>query len=146
MRVVPKFAYQMKIASPNLFNKIFFEKYASATTYLVMDNICSIWFFMAPAYQSTIVKPLSWRQLVGGVCMASRWKLNLVSASITESPRISIPLSALPAHPDQKYPIPGVCLPDLWIKLGSKAMAIRVSIQGSDNALLKQKKSNPFSD
>src|SRR5665648_1302882 len=108
-----------------------------------MDNICWICFFMAPAYQSTSVKPLSWRQPVGGVCMASRWKLNLVSASITESPRISIPLSALPAHPDQKYPISGVCLPDLCMKLGSKATALRVPIQGADKALLKEKKSNP---
>ena len=126
--------------------KLFLEKYASATTYLVMDNICSTCFLMAAAYQSTSVKPLSWRQLVGGVCMASRWKLNLVSALITQSLRISIPLSALPAHPDQKYPIPGVCLPDLWIKLGSKAVAFRVPIQGSDKNLLKRKKPNPFSD
>src|SRR5665648_1034828 len=48
-----------------LSTKFFLEKYASATTYLVMDNICSICFFMAPAYQSTSVKPLSWRQLDG---------------------------------------------------------------------------------
>jgi len=70
----------------------------------------------------------------------------MASASIIQSPRISIPLSALPAHPEQKYPIPGVCLPYLWIKLDAKATAFRVSIQGLDKALLKEKKSNPFSD
>ena len=77
--------------------------------------------------------------------MVSKWKLNLVSESIKDSPRISIPRSALPACPDQKYPIPGACLPDLWIKLGSKATAFRVPIHGADKALLKEKKSNPVS-
>lgn len=60
--------------------------------------------------------------------MASRWKLNLVYASITQSPKITILLSALPAHPDQKYPFPWICLPELWMKLEAKAMAFRVLI------------------
>lgn len=80
IRIIPMFVHQMKVESPNLFNKVFLEEYRSATTYLVMNNICFICFFMTPAYQSTSVKLLSWRQPVGGVCMASIWELNMVSA------------------------------------------------------------------
>jgi hypothetical protein len=54
--------------------------------------------------------------------MASKWKLILVSASIPESPRNKMPRSALSAQYDKKYPIPGVFLPELWMKLGSKAI------------------------
>ena len=99
-------------------------------------------FFMAPAYQFTIVKLLSLRQLVGGVYVASKWKLNLMSASIAKSLRITIPLSTMSSHPDQEYPVPGVCLQELWMKPGSKATASREPIQGVDKALLKDEKSN----
>jgi hypothetical protein len=44
--------------------------------------------------------------------------------------------------PDQKYPIPRVCLPDLEMRPGAKSMALRLPIQGFGKNLLKLKKSN----
>ena len=71
----------------------------------------------------------------------NKWKAVFLATSKTAIPQNSKPHFVFPAQPLQKYPTPGVFLPDFEIWLGSKARAVLPFTLIVINVLLNVRKS-----
>lgn len=112
--------------------KLSFEKYASATMVLQIDNNCLalrdsfLRYQLVREFGSFIplvhlgLRPLRFSVKV---CSALRNATSSASASITDSPRNSNPRFIADAHPDQNQSKPGVFFPDFGTKQESMVIA-----------------------
>lgn len=83
----------------------------------------------------------------GSLNLNSKWdQVQLMSMTYTGACSVSEEKKAVYSFILYAEKIHGACLPDLRMKLGAKAMALRDPIQGFDKALLKKKKSNSLSN
>ena len=80
------------------------------------------------AYQSYRLMSSFSLSLSNVVCTAFNIMHSCRSTLTTPIPRISKPLLTAPAHPDQNEPMYGEHLPDFLMKLGSMAIALRLSL------------------